>query len=76
MIQMRSILDVADNSGARKIAVINPIGGSTGRISEECIAQARVSAMRGSRPAGFARLPNSPKVTGWAVAFYLSSCGD
>ena len=31
MIQMRSILDVADNSGARKIAVINPIGGSAGR---------------------------------------------
>ena len=31
MIQMRSILDVADNSGARKISVINPIGGSTGR---------------------------------------------
>ena len=28
MIQMRSILDVADNSGARKIAVINPLGGS------------------------------------------------
>jgi len=27
MIQMRSILDVADNSGARKISVINPIGG-------------------------------------------------
>ena len=33
MIQMRSILDVADNSGARKIAVINPIGGSTGRFA-------------------------------------------
>ena len=33
MIQMRSILDVADNSGARKIAVINPIGGSTGRYA-------------------------------------------
>ena len=28
--QMRSILDVADNSGARKIAVINPIGGPPG----------------------------------------------
>jgi ribosomal protein L14 len=28
MIQMRSILDVADNSGARKISVINPIGRS------------------------------------------------
>jgi len=25
MIQMRSILDVADNSGARKISVIDPI---------------------------------------------------
>src|SRR3954465_13921177 len=33
MVQMRSILDVADNSGARKIAVINPIGGSTGRFA-------------------------------------------
>ena len=33
MIQMRSILDVADNSGARKIAVINPIGGSTRRYA-------------------------------------------
>jgi large subunit ribosomal protein L14 len=33
MIQMQSILDVADNSGARKIAVINPLGGSTGRCA-------------------------------------------
>jgi large subunit ribosomal protein L14 len=33
MIQMRSILDVADNSGARKVSMINPIGGSTGRIA-------------------------------------------
>ncbi len=30
MIQMRTILDVADNSGARKISMILPIGGSTG----------------------------------------------
>lgn len=30
MIQMGSILDVADNSGARKIACINVLGGSTG----------------------------------------------
>ncbi|SUZ74697.1 uncharacterized protein METZ01_LOCUS27551 [marine metagenome] len=33
MIQMQTILDVADNSGARKIAVINPLGGSTGRCA-------------------------------------------
>ncbi len=30
MVQMRSILDVADNSGAKKIAMILPLGGSTG----------------------------------------------
>jgi large subunit ribosomal protein L14 len=33
MVQLQSILDVADNSGARKIAVINSIGGSTGRYA-------------------------------------------
>src|SRR3972149_2155406 len=33
MTQRRSLLDVADNSGARKLAVINPIGGSTGRYA-------------------------------------------
>ena len=33
MIQMQTILEVADNSGARKIAVITPIGGSTGRYA-------------------------------------------
>ena len=30
MVQMRSVLDVADNSGAKKIAVILPLGGGTG----------------------------------------------
>jgi len=33
MIQMQSILDVADNSGARKIAVINNLGGATGQYA-------------------------------------------
>jgi len=33
MIQMRTILQVADNSGARKIACILPLGGSSGRIA-------------------------------------------
>jgi large subunit ribosomal protein L14 len=33
MIQMQSVLDVADNSGARKISVINAVGGSTGRYA-------------------------------------------
>ena len=33
MIQMRTILDVADNSGARKISCILPVGGSTGRYA-------------------------------------------
>ena len=34
MIQMQSILEVADNSGARKVAVINALGGSTGRFAK------------------------------------------
>jgi len=49
MIQMRSILDVADNSGARKIAIINPIGGSTGRyarLGEEHMRRAPEPALR------------------------------
>lgn len=33
MIQMRTILDVADNSGARKISMILPLGGATGLIA-------------------------------------------
>ena len=33
MIQMQSILDVADNSGARKLRVIHALGGSTGRYA-------------------------------------------
>jgi large subunit ribosomal protein L14 len=34
MIQMRTILDVADNSGAKKIACINLRGGSQGAYAE------------------------------------------
>jgi large subunit ribosomal protein L14 len=30
MVQMRSILEVADNSGAKRIAMILPFGGNTG----------------------------------------------
>jgi len=33
MIQMRTILQVADNSGARKLSCILPLGGSTGRTA-------------------------------------------
>lgn len=33
MIQMQTVLDVTDNSGAKKIACISPRGGSVGRIA-------------------------------------------
>ena len=33
MIQMRTILDVADNSGARRVSMIQPLGGSAGRYA-------------------------------------------
>lgn len=32
-VQMRTLLEVADNSGAKKLACILPLGGSTGRIA-------------------------------------------
>ena len=32
-VQMRTILEVADNSGAKKLACILPLGGSTGRVA-------------------------------------------
>ena len=32
-VQMRTILDVADNSGARKLQVILPLGGGLGKIA-------------------------------------------
>ena len=31
MIQMRTVLNVADNSGARRLGVISPLGGDAGR---------------------------------------------
>lgn len=33
MIQMRTVLNVADNSGARKISCISPVGGDSGRTA-------------------------------------------
>lgn len=33
MIQMQTSLDVADNTGARRVEMIMPIGGSTGKIA-------------------------------------------
>ncbi len=33
MIQMQTVLEVADNSGAKKIACIHPRGGDVGRIA-------------------------------------------
>ena len=33
MIQMQTSLEVADNSGARRVEMIKPIGGSTGKIA-------------------------------------------
>ena len=33
MIQMQTSLEVADNSGAKRVEMIMPIGGSTGRVA-------------------------------------------
>src|SRR4029450_4894192 len=47
---MRSILDVADNSGARKISVINPIGGSAGRYAR--LGDIGTASVKEARPGG------------------------
>jgi large subunit ribosomal protein L14 len=33
MIQMRTVLDVADNSGAKKLSMILPVGGDAGHLA-------------------------------------------
>jgi large subunit ribosomal protein L14 len=48
MIQMRTILDVADNSGARKISMILPLGGSTGRYA--CLGDVITANVKESAP--------------------------
>jgi len=51
MIQMRSMLEVADNSGARRIACINLIGGSKGkyaRIGDVITASVKEAAADGN----------------------------
>jgi large subunit ribosomal protein L14 len=50
MIQMQTILEVADNSGARKLAVINPVGGSTGRYAR--LGDIVTASVREATPAG------------------------
>jgi large subunit ribosomal protein L14 len=47
---MRSILEVADNSGARKLQMILPIGGSTGRRAR--IGDVVTAAVKESSPDG------------------------
>ena len=50
MVQMRSILDVADNSGAKKIAMILPLGGNTG--SRASIGDVITASVKEASPDG------------------------
>jgi large subunit ribosomal protein L14 len=50
MIQMRTILEVADNSGARKISCILPIGGSTG--SKATLGEVITASVKEATPDG------------------------
>jgi large subunit ribosomal protein L14 len=50
MIQMQTVLDVADNSGARKISVINPLGGATGRYAR--LGDLVTASVKESTPGG------------------------
>ncbi len=50
MVQHRSILNVADNSGAKKIMVIQPLGGSGKRKAK--LGQVFVGVVKGAAPIG------------------------
>ena len=50
MIQMQTVLAVADNSGARKIACINPLGGDTGRSAR--LGDVIVASVKEATPNG------------------------
>ena len=50
MIQMGTILEVADNSGARKIACILPLGGATG--SKATLGDVITAAVKEATPDG------------------------
>ena len=66
MIQMRTILQVADNSGARKISCILPIGGSTGRyarLGDTITANVKESAPDAPEPVPGARPLSSPSTS-------------
>jgi len=49
-VQMRTMLDVADNSGARKLQVILPLGGSTGKKAS--LGDVVTAAVKESSPDG------------------------
>ncbi len=48
MIQMRTILEVADNSGARRLSMILPLGGSTG--SKATVGDVITAAVKEATP--------------------------
>ncbi|HEX9638884.1 MAG TPA: 50S ribosomal protein L14 [Acidobacteriota bacterium] len=50
MIQMRSILQVADNSGAKRIACILPLGGGVGRYAG--LGDVVTASVKEASPAG------------------------
>ncbi|MCI0524417.1 MAG: 50S ribosomal protein L14 [Acidobacteria bacterium] len=50
MVQMRSILEVADNSGAKRIAMILPLGGNTG--SRASIGDVITASVKEASPDG------------------------
>jgi large subunit ribosomal protein L14 len=50
MVQMRSILDVADNSGAKKIAMILPFGGNIG--SRASVGDVITASVKEANPDG------------------------
>ena len=52
-VQMRSMLEVADNSGARKLQMINPLGGGLGHVAH--LGDIFTAAVKEATPDGTAK---------------------
>ena len=59
-VMMRTMLDVADNSGARKLQMILPLGGGTGLVAH--LGDVVTAAVKEAAPDGTAKLGDVVKI--------------
>ena len=72
-VMMRSILDVADNSGARRLQMILPLGGHTGLNAS--LGDVVTAAVKEASPDGTAKLSGAPYYLAFAGMMFVTALG-